>query len=37
MALKLDSLELSAKDTGGQTLNLGLQVSGLSLVNPTQP
>ena len=37
LALKLDSLELNAKDTGGQTLNLGLQVSGLSLINPTQP
>jgi Tfp pilus assembly protein PilO len=37
MALKLDSLELSARDTGGQQLTLGLQVSGLSLVNPTQP
>ena len=30
-ALKLDSIELSAKDTGGQTLNLGLQISGLAL------
>ncbi len=31
MAVKLDSIELSAKDTGGQTLNLGLQISGLAL------
>lgn len=30
-ALKMDSIELSAKDTGGQTLNLGLQISGLAL------
>jgi len=30
-ALKLDSIEFSAKDTGGQTLNLGLQISGLAL------
>ncbi len=37
LAIKLDSLELSSKDNGGQTLNLGLQVSGLALINPTQP
>jgi len=37
MALKLDSLELSARDTGGQQLTLGLQVSGLSLVTSSQP
>ena len=37
MALKLDSLELSARDTGGQQLTLGLQVSGLALTNPSQP
>jgi hypothetical protein len=33
MALKLDSMELSARDTGGQQLTLGIQVSGLALVN----
>lgn len=37
LAIKLDSMEISAKDSGGQLLNLGLQVSGLSLVNPSQP
>lgn len=37
LAIKLDSMEISAKDTGGQLLNLGLQVSGLSLVNSSQP
>jgi hypothetical protein len=33
MALKLDAVELSAHDTGGQVLVLGLQISGLVL-NP---
>lgn len=33
MALKLESVELSAHDTGGQQLTLGLQISGLVL-NP---
>ena len=33
IALKVDALELSAKDTEGQQLTLGLQVSGL-LLNP---
>lgn len=31
MALKLESVELSAHDTGGQQLTLGLQISGLVL------
>ena len=31
MALKLDSVELSAHDTGGQQLTLGIQISGLVL------
>jgi hypothetical protein len=31
MALKLDSVELSARDTVGQQLTLGLQISGLVL------
>jgi Tfp pilus assembly protein PilO len=31
MALKLDSVEFSARDTGGQELTLGLQISGLGL------
>ncbi len=33
VALKLDSVELSAHDTGGQQFTLGLQISGLVL-NP---
>jgi Tfp pilus assembly protein PilO len=33
MALKVDSIELSARDSGGQLLTLGVQVSGLALVN----
>ncbi len=33
MALQLESVELSARDTGGQQLTLGLQISGLVL-NP---
>lgn len=33
IALKVDALELAAKDTDGQQLTLGLQVSGL-LLNP---
>jgi Tfp pilus assembly protein PilO len=36
MALKLDSMELGARDSGGQQLTLGLQVSGLALINPVQ-
>lgn len=32
MALKIESLDLSAKDDRGQELTLGLQVSGLALV-----
>ena len=31
LALKLESVELSARDTGGQQLTLGLQISGLVL------
>ena len=34
MALKLDSVELSAHDETGQQLTLGLQISGLSLLLP---
>ena len=34
MALKLESVELSAHDTGGQQLTLGLQISGLVLASP---
>jgi Tfp pilus assembly protein PilO len=33
MALKLDSVELSAHDTTGQQLTLGLQISGLALTS----
>jgi Tfp pilus assembly protein PilO len=33
MAVKVDSFELSAKDAGGDLLTLGMQVSGLSLIN----
>lgn len=36
MALKLESVELSAHDTGGQQLTLGLQISGLVLASPKQ-
>ena len=32
MALKLDSVELSAHDNAGQQLTLGLQISGLALL-----
>jgi Tfp pilus assembly protein PilO len=32
MALKIDSLDLSAQDDKGQELTLGLQISGLALV-----
>jgi len=34
MALKLDSVELSAHDATGQELTLGLQISGLALLQP---
>jgi len=37
MALKLDSVELSAHDTTGQSLTLGLQVSGLALITSPKP
>ena len=33
MALKLDSIELSAHDTTGQQLTLGMQISGLALTS----
>jgi hypothetical protein len=33
MALKLESVELSAHDTVGQQLTLGLQISGLVLAS----
>jgi hypothetical protein len=36
MALKLDSVELSAHDATGQQLTLDLQISGLALLNQTQ-
>jgi len=36
MALKLDSVELSARDNSGQQLTLGLQISGLYLVPPAE-
>jgi Tfp pilus assembly protein PilO len=36
MALKLDSVELSAHDATGQQLTLGLQISGLALLNQSQ-
>jgi len=35
-ALKLDSVELSAHDNTGQQLTLGLQISGLALLEPTK-
>jgi Tfp pilus assembly protein PilO len=35
MAFKLDSVELAAHDNTGQQLTLGLQVSGLALLQPT--
>jgi hypothetical protein len=36
MALKLESVELSAHDNSGQQLTLGLQISGLVLAPPTK-
>ena len=36
MALKADSVELSAHDATGQQLTLGLQISGLALISPTK-
>ena len=36
MALKLESVELSARDTTGQQLTLNLQISGLVLVSQSQ-
>jgi len=37
MALKLDSMELSAHDTTGEQITLDLQISGLALLQPTTP
>jgi len=37
MALKVNSMELTARDTGGQQLTLGLQVSGLVLTANPKP
>ena len=37
MALKLESVELSARDTTGQQLTLGLQISGLVLNSQVKP
>ena len=36
LALKIDSVELSARDDGGDQLALGLQVSGLLLSPPAK-
>ncbi len=36
LALKVEALEITARDNSGQQLALGLQVSGL-LLNPSQP
>ncbi len=36
MALKLESVELSARDNNGQQLTLGLQVSGVALIAQKQ-
>ena len=36
LALKLDSVELSAHENTGQQLTLGLQISGLALLQPTK-
>lgn len=36
MALKMDSIQLNSRDTGGQQMTLSLQISGLVLV-PTPP
>ena len=36
MALKLDSVEITARDKDGQQLSLGLQISGLVLNPPAQ-
>jgi hypothetical protein len=36
MALKLESVELTARDDRGQELSLGLQISGLALTPKTQ-
>lgn len=35
-AMKVDSLQLSAHDPAGQQLTLGLQISGLALMQPTK-
>jgi hypothetical protein len=36
MPIKLDSVELSARENTGQQLTLGLQISGLALVQPAK-
>lgn len=36
LALKLDSVELSTRDNTGRQLSLGLQISGLALLQPTK-
>jgi Tfp pilus assembly protein PilO len=36
LAVRIDTVELSTRDTTGQQLNLGLQLSGLVLNPPTQ-
>jgi hypothetical protein len=36
MALKVEAVEIAARDNDGQQLSLALQVSGL-LLNPQQP
>jgi Tfp pilus assembly protein PilO len=37
MALKLENLEISSRDTEGQQLSVGLQISGLVLAAPQKP
>jgi Tfp pilus assembly protein PilO len=37
MALRLESLEISSRDTEGQQLSVGLQISGLVLVASQKP
>jgi hypothetical protein len=36
MPLKPDSVELTARENTGQQLTLGLQISGLALLQPTK-
>jgi hypothetical protein len=37
LGLKVEVVEVSARDTGGESLTLGLQVSGLYLISSVQP